>query len=330
MGGCGGGGQEAELSRSQYVDAPLPSGALGLYMEGVLARKAGDRERAVQLLTRATRENDRLIMANLVLGEIYAQEQDWENAADYFRRLVERDPETADSHFRLGFTLEQLTRYSDAIQRYRSGLALDQDDFAGNLGAGRTYLALGEAQEAKPHLAIATQARPGSDEAWQNLARAHDQTNAYVEAEAAYRRAIEASQASPEQRPELLEGLAMTLVYQQDPARIAEAVELLERVVEVEPSNRSRERLGLAYAIAGRFEEAQEQFNLVLAEDSRNVSALNSQGTAYFLQYRSEGSLDDSLRQRALGAWALSLGVDPSQEDVKQTYEDVRTERFLQ
>lgn len=324
--GCGG-GRGDDLTHSRYVDAELPSGALGLYTEGVLARKAGDRERAESLLRRATQENDRLIMANLVLGEIYAQEQNWENAASFFRRLVERDPETADSHFRLAFSLEQLNRYSEAIRGYLAGLSFERESFDGNLGAGRSYLALDEAQAAKAHLDIATQARPESDEAWLNLALAHDRTNAYREAEAAYRRAIESA---GEQRPELLEGLAMMLVYQQDPARIGEAVDLLERVVEEAPSNRSRERLGLAYAIAGRFEEAQEQFSRVLAEDPRNVSALNSRGTAYFLQYRSEGSLDDSLRQQALGAWALSLEVDPDQPDVQQTYDDVRAEGFLQ
>ena len=162
----------AEPTRqSRYVAADLPRGAVGLYAEGVLARRAGEQDRALGLLLDAVRQDQRLIMANQVLGEIYNERGDPASAQRFFKRLVDLDPDSASSHFKLGYTYELLRQFNDASKSYLAGLKIDAGNPAGNVGLGRTYLALGKPAEARPYLvkrrrrATRPTATPGSTSA---------------------------------------------------------------------------------------------------------------------------------------------------------------------
>ena len=316
LAGCAGGGASTEppesLGQSQYAPAPLPRGALGLYVEGVLARSAGDDDRAFDLLRDAVGRDNRLIMANQVLGEMYVERGDPSNARGHYETLVRLDPETAENHVRLGYTQELLQQFNEAAQSYLRGLSLDSTSAAGNVGLGRTYLALGRPAEARPYLETATRLNPDDGQAWLNLGRSLDALGALGAAETAYRRALEAL---PEPTPDLIENLGVNLVNQ---GRGDEAVPLLERVIERGPTAAAHKNLGDAHVVERRYDEALTEYDAALALDADYVPALNAKGTTFILQYQQGASLDDALRQRALELWRRSLEIDPEQPRVRE------------
>ena len=303
----------AEPTRqSRYVAADLPRGAVGLYAEGVLARRAGEQDRALGLLLDAVRQDQRLIMANQVLGEIYNERGDPASAQRFFKRLVDLDPDSASSQFKLGYTYELLRQFNDASKSYLAGLKIDAGNPAGNVGLGRTYLALGKPAEARPYLQTATQNDPTNGDAWFNLGRSLDALDALAAAENAYRRALETL---PTPTPTLIENLGLNLVRQ---GKGQEAVPLLQQTVDAAPSARTHKQLGDAYVVAKDYDAATTQYDAALAADASYVPALNAKGTTLILQYQQGASIDDALREKALSIWRKSLEVEPDQPRVRE------------
>ena len=318
LGGCGlGGGRKVpprddSPQQSRYVAATLPAGPVGLYAEGVLARRAGDQNRALDLLLDAVQKDQRLIMANQVLGELYTERGDYASAQTYFQRLVRLDPGEAGNHFRLGYTYELLQKFNDAAASYLDGLKIDANDPKGNVGLGRTYLALGRPADARPYLDTATQLDPEDGQAWLNLGRSLDALDALAAAENAYRRALETL---PTPTPALLRNLGLNLVRQ---GKGQEAVPLLQQVADAEPSPESFKDLGDAYIVEKDYDAALGQYDAALAADAAYVPALNAKGTAFVLQYQRGASLDEPLRERAVSLWRRSLELQADQPRVKE------------
>ena len=311
--GCRGGGRAEPEVRSRYAPATLPAGPIGLYAEGVMARRAGDGDRALQLLLTAVQRDQQLIMANQVIGELYTERGDPAAAQPFFERLLRLDPDTPRNHFRLGYTYEQLRRFGDAAASYLNGLKIDADDPAGNVGLGRTYLALGRPADARPYLETATRLDPDSGEAWLNLGRSLDAVDALGAAESAYRRALETL---PAASPTLVENLGLNLVRQ---GKGNEAVPLLQQAVDADPSSpAAHKNLGDAFIVDKQYADAVAQYDAALAVDADFVPAINAKGTAFILQYQQGASLDDALRERALASWRRSLELEPEQPLVKQ------------
>ena len=162
--GCAGTRATADgetTQRSRYVDSPLPPGPGGLYAEGVLARNAGDEDRALRLLARAADEGQ-LIMPNQVLGEMYRQRQQYDQSERFFQRMLDLDPQTPRNYFNLALTQELMQRFRDAAGTYSAGLNLSPEDAQGNLGIGRSYLALGDAIAAASGMKTGTRAATSS------------------------------------------------------------------------------------------------------------------------------------------------------------------------
>lgn len=67
-------------------------------------------------------------MTNLRLGSEYLQRGDRETALDKLTRAVEQDPELAPAHAYLGLTYEQLGQIDEADRHYRAAIRLARDD----------------------------------------------------------------------------------------------------------------------------------------------------------------------------------------------------------
>ena len=320
--GCGGRAAGDAPVASRYVDAALPPGPQGLYAEGVLARKAGDEDRALRLLTRAAADG-RMIMPNQVLGEMYRQRQAYADSERFFRRMLELDPRTPRNYFNLALTQELMERFGDAVGSYDAGLRLAPADVQGNLGIGRTYLALSQPAAALPPLERATQADPADGDAWLLLGRARDAVDDAAGAEAAYRRALETQ---PQPTPELLEALGANLTAQ---GNAAEAIPLLERAAAVDDTAGVRKLLGDAHVVAGNLDRAHAEYDAALAREGDYVPALNGKGSVYILQFRQGAGLDPALRDRALALWRRSLELEPDQPAVQQAIEQFSREQPL-
>src|SRR5687768_3360421 len=72
------------------------------YVKAVQAYNSGDRDRAVQNLVVATRANPDLIMARLMLGDLYREGGNYDNAVEQYEKLVILDPYTWQNFYKLG------------------------------------------------------------------------------------------------------------------------------------------------------------------------------------------------------------------------------------
>jgi tetratricopeptide (TPR) repeat protein len=326
--GCAGGPSADDPGESQYVSVALPSGPMGLYVEGQLARRAGDDERALTLLNQAVRGDDRLILANQALGEIYRDRGELSMAERFLRQLVDRDPGTATGHVLLGEVLELSTRFTEAIDAYLRGLAIEPDSFPGNLGAARSYSAINEPEQALPFARRAADLRADDAGARTALARALAATGRNTEADDAYRLALELIGDDPVGRRELLLGLGMNLIRQN---RGRDALDPLTQAADLRDGPQVRRLLGDAHlsiaearrvlgeraAAESAYIAAIEAFERALTFEPRLTPALNAKGSAHFRLWELDGRLDDSPLDAALDAWRRSLAVDPDQPRVR-------------
>ena len=161
------------------------------YVKAVQAYNSGDREKAVTNLVVATRTNPDLIMARLMLGDLYREGGDYNNAVDQYEKLVKLDPYTWSNFYKLGVSYQFLQRLTEAAESYTHALKLNPDDPNSNMNLGLVDLYLGDADAAVQYCERATLLDPRSAAAFSNLGVALDAKGDYPRAEAAYRHSLD-------------------------------------------------------------------------------------------------------------------------------------------
>jgi tetratricopeptide (TPR) repeat protein len=291
---------------------PAPQGptAASLYADGVSAYRAGDKDRALRLLTEAVRQNPNLAMAHSILGDIYKQSGDYESAATQYETLTQLDPFTADNYHRLAVSYHFLNRLREAAASYLRAIKLNPRDWQSCMNLGLVYMSLGDNNGAVEYCQRAVNLNPLSAVAHANLGVAYDARGNVNEAEASYRKslAIDPTQAGPAMN------LARNLQYR---ARTTEAVTVLEALVKAADSPQVRRRYGDALASAGREADALREYRQALAMDPRHYPAMNAMAALLITQYRNGLFLDDRKRDEALAMWKQSLQVNPDQPKVE-------------
>ena len=293
--------------------APRSAGptASSLYSDGVSAYRAGDRDRAVRLLTQAVRKNPDLAMAHSVLGDIYKEQGNYEGAASQYETLTKLDPYAADNHHRLAVSYHFLNRLRDAAASYLRAVKLNPRDWQSCMNLGLVYMSLGENNSAVEYCQRAANLNPLTAVAHANLGVALDARGNVVEAEAAYRRAltIDATQTGP------AFNLARNLQYR---GKAGEAVAVLEKLVAAADSPTARRRYGDALAAASREADALREYRQALRLDPHHYPAMNSLAALLITQYRNGLLLDDRKRDEAVALWKQSLQLNPAQPKVEQ------------
>jgi tetratricopeptide (TPR) repeat protein len=298
--GCGGG---------RRSPPPAPSAAT-LYSDGVSAYRAGDKERAVRLLTEAVRQNPNLAMAHSILGDIYKESGDYNNAATQYESLTKLDPYAADNHHRLAVSYHFLNRLRDAAASYLRAIKLDPRDWRSCMNLGLVYMSLGDNNAAVEYCQRAANLNPLAAVAHANLGVAFDARGNVAEAEAAYRKSltIDPTQTGPAMN------LARNLQYR---GRTQEAVTVLENLTRAADSAAVRRRYGDALASAGREADALREYRQSLKLDPRHFPAMNAMASLLITQYRNGLFLDDRKRDEALAMWKQSLQINPDQPKVE-------------
>ncbi len=325
------GSAEPAVTRSRYVASNLPSGAVGLYVEGRLARAAGDEDRALALLTRAAGD-DRLILVNESLGEIYRDRGDLPRSEQFFRRLIARDAGEARGYVMLGQVLELGQRLGEALEMYMAGLQIRPDDADGNLGAGRVLVELERSDEAVPYLQTAVETAPQNAEAWSTLGESLSNGDDLESAEQAFRTALELVPPDAPEGNDLRMSLGMVLARQ---GRGAEAVPLLDAAAEAMQTADAFKLAGDALATVGNghlatgdrasaaeaYAQAITRYDSALSLQPEFVFALNAKGAALIQQWQAGGRIETPLRDQAIATWQASLAIDPDQPRVAEAME---------
>jgi tetratricopeptide (TPR) repeat protein len=290
--------------------APRGPSVATLYADGVSAYRAGDKERAVRLLTEAVRQNPNLAMAHSILGDIYKESGDYDSAATQYESLAKLDPYAADNHHRLAVSYHFLNRLRDAAAAYLRAIKLNPRDWRSCMNLGLVYMSLGDNNAAVEYCQRAANLNPLAAAAHANLGVAFDARGNVAEAEAAYRRSltIDPRQVGPAMN------LARNLQYR---GRTQEAVAVLENLTRAADSAAVRRRYGDALASAGREADALREYRQALKLDPRHVPAMNAMGALLITQYRNGLFLDDRKRDEALAVWKQSLQINPDQPKVE-------------
>lgn len=282
---------------------------LGSYVKAVQAYQAGDRDKAVQNLVVATRTNPDLIMARLMLGDLYRENGEYTQAVGQYEHLTKLDPYTWSNFYKLGVSYQFLERLREAARSYNQALTLNPDDPNTNMNLGLVHLYLGDPDEAVKFTERATLLDPKSAAAYSNLGVALDARGEYARAESAYRHSLDID---PD-NPTTLLNLGTNLIAQN---KGAEAVDILERVIKMSDSPLHRKRYGDALAKAGRYGDAVREYQSALKQNPKYYPAMNEIGFSRIAEYKANLELDDAKKDEAVAMWTQSLEINPEQPKI--------------
>ena len=280
------------------------------YVQAVQAYQTGNKDRAVANLLAATRTNPDLIMARLMLGDLYRESGNYNEAVSQYEHLVKLDPYSWSNFYKLGVTYQFLERLREAASSYQRALKLNPDDSNTNMNLGLVHLYLGDPDEAVKYCERATLLDPKSASAFSNLGVALDARGEFARAEAAYRHSLDLD---PDNTTTLL-NLGTNLIAQN---KGSEAVDIMERVIKTDDTPLHRKRYGDALAKAGRYDEAVKQYEGALTVDPKYYPALNEIGWTRIAEYRQNLELDDTKRTEAVAMWDKSLAINPDQPKIQ-------------
>lgn len=150
-------------------DDAIPAPALREYEEGQRALQNHALDDGIAHLKSAIEIHERFPQAFILLGTALNEQRRWKEAQLALERAVQLAPKSEVAYFQLGGSLNQLRDYTGAVKILNQGLEMGSDapDAVGaQFELAQAYFALGEWQEAEPHVSVAVAKEPG-------FARAH-------------------------------------------------------------------------------------------------------------------------------------------------------------
>lgn len=105
--------------------------------------------------------------AEYVLGELSRQAQQWEDAIEHFSRASRLDASFADAFLGLGFALNALNRYAEAIPPLQTGVKLQPANPTGHYQLAIAYNGVGRMEDAKREVKLQKEAEEKIEQARQ-------------------------------------------------------------------------------------------------------------------------------------------------------------------
>ncbi|CAN5413669.1 hypothetical protein BH10PLA1_BH10PLA1_13560 [soil metagenome] len=281
------------------------------YDRAVRFQKVGQTDEAIESLQMATKANPKLTPAHSMLGDIYRDRGDFEQASREYETCSKLEPRSAVHLYDLGLMNQLLGRLQQAADDYLKALKLKPTNADANMNLGIVYLSLGDHQKSIEHLRAATKQAPTSLEAWTNLGVALDESGDLPAAEQAYRKAMELSG----DNNGLLINYAGNLIQQNRPD---EAVILLRQAIDGHDSPLAEKRMGDALSAKEWLDAAVGRYERAVRLDPHYAIAYNALGDALITMYDRGLQLNEPLRARAVAAWRASIAIQPNQPVVNQ------------
>lgn len=261
---------------------------------------------ALQAFDKAISDNPLLVSAYVGAGDALRAQGDYAAAEKRYARACEIDPSNFDAQYSHGLTLQLLNRWPEAVSAYIRALAIKPGDFQANLNVATAYLQLNEPDQALPFAQRAAGVDPNSGAARNNLGRIYAAMDRHAEAIVEFRQAAELMQpTSP-----LLLNLANSLGKDN---RYEEAVNVLNQLIQTEPSPAAYERLGASLFKLRRYDASMAAFRTALEIDPNHYPALNGLGVCLLNQFEFTGQNDEVARREAVRALRRSLQLQPTQ-----------------
>jgi Flp pilus assembly protein TadD len=148
------------------ADLAIPESARTELAKGQDAFLAKNIDEAVKHFQKAIKLYEAYPQAHHLLGEAYAQKQQWPEAESALKRSIELEPTLAASYMDLGALRNQTRDYAGAEEALKKGLELNPDAPVAEYELAKTYSATGRWQQAAPLLEAVVKGQP-------DLAAAH-------------------------------------------------------------------------------------------------------------------------------------------------------------
>jgi len=254
-------------------------------------------------------DNPRSTEAHIGVGDIHEVKGDYEQAAAKYKTAKSIDPTNYKATYKLGLMYHLLNRVQSAIQEYLDALAIRPNSFEANLNLATAYLQINEPQLGLPYAEAAVKLNPESQTAHANLGAIYAALGQHHLAIEEYREAAELDDLNPQIALNLAESLLKT-------GRYAQALNTLKAVRRMNDTAAVRERIGYTLFKLGEYHESLAAYESALDKQPRDTAALNGLGVNLMTLYLQGRREDVSYRNRAIGAWQKSVGIDPSQQRI--------------
>jgi len=124
---------------------------------------------AIQLFTDLLQRHPDMTQAHFILGDIYATEHRFREAADEYRVVFSQDSANADALRGEVQALLNVSDYTDALSPAKSYVSRKQNDASAHVMLGMVYRGLGDYAKAEPELALGAAKTPDDFEAQYQL-----------------------------------------------------------------------------------------------------------------------------------------------------------------
>ncbi len=162
------------------LDASVPPDAEREFEKAEAALTADKKDRAQEAITHleeALKIYPKFLQAQLRLGTVYMDLQQWDKAEQALHKALELDPEAVNTLFALGEVYLRQKKDQDAEKILLQGLRMEDHSFEGHFVLGRVYwdmaLRIKDAEQAKPLLEKSYDQVKRALELNANLADAH-------------------------------------------------------------------------------------------------------------------------------------------------------------
>ncbi len=203
-----------------------------LLKKALKKHNAGDTGAAKTLYQRLIRKNPTHLDAHYLLGTLYSELNDHNNALRYLTKAAELAPSSPFTQNNLGNVYLKTECLIEAADCYRKALQTDPKMMESNFNLGQVLVKVGNFTEAATYFEKAIYFNPSFLPAHVELAKLHKHSGKLEEATAGFRKALSLDPESVA----LLHELANVLASQD---KHAEAIECFERILELNPGNSS-------------------------------------------------------------------------------------------
>jgi len=240
---------------------------------GVVLRKRGDVEQAIECFTEMLKIDPNNYIANINMGVAFASMGKLDKAVSYYNEAIRLSPTSAGIYRNLAMVLTAQGRFDEAVAAYRKGLE-NKPDHPEYLydGLGMLLFQQGNVDEAISNCRQAIRLSPTTAGIYRNLARILVSQGLIDEAVAVYRDGL----LHKPDHPEYLHKELGALLLQQ--GKIDEAIHELQIAVRLQPDSATCNSLGTVLASKGRIDEAMECHKKAIQLDPKNAEAYYNLG----------------------------------------------------
>ena len=275
-----------------------------LDLGGVLV-SMGEVDSAKVLYQRIRNDFPKDARADLILGRINLDEQNYIEAYKSFKPITEKFAESPDGWLECGRALLLADSVDRAVFYLKSALALDSDNFLGNYLAGTAYLQLGDNLEAVPFLEKALESVFDPERRLPiigSLASAYDAIGRYQVADSLFQKAL---RLDPDNST-ILNNYSYSLSLRN--MKLGEALEMALRALEQEPENGSfLDTVGWIYYLQGDYSSAAAYLEKAWETRKTSAEVADHLGDVYAKLGK---------RNKAVEAWKNALRLDPGNRSI--------------